>query len=68
MTPSGEQLFNGMCTCSVHCANHCEPCHCTGWCNCWCHRRVYQLMALKKISYTEALIALGLRIEPKRSK
>ena len=44
-TPDGRPLRNGLCTCAVHCPNHCEPQHCpvgTPWCDCWCHEAVYR--------------------------
>lgn len=45
-TPDGRPLRVGMCTCSVHCPNHCEPCHCSEpWCDCWCHKARYDAMS-----------------------
>lgn len=44
--------YNKMCTCSVHCTNHCEVGHCgpnPPWCLCWCHAGEYS-QAIRRIT------------------
>jgi len=39
-TPDGQAINTSLhypfffCTCAVHCANHCESAHCSGWRTC----------------------------------
>lgn len=37
----GVLFSRGMCTCAMHCAEHCEPTCCGHGvrCECWCHHR-----------------------------
>jgi len=62
LTPDGRPLRKGLCVCTMHCANTCEPACCregTPWCSCWCHEQRYRLMASVKAAKELAALVEG---------